>query len=115
MKESHKRNILLRLLSNPMGIYLLLIIAFLLFCCVGIPILSLGHADGEQVPLMLLGHAMNAVAAGFILISVCSPVIYWRRYKKYMFIPLIIPILVTSLLVYWIFDIYVSNGYHFPL
>lgn len=97
-----------------MGVYLLWFITLLLFCIIGIPILSIGHADGEQVPLTLLGHTANIAVFGLILISLMSPILYWEWYKKYIFIPLIIPILIVGLLGHWVIDIYISNGHQFP-
>lgn len=115
LQDTPRRNIIVRLSRNPMGVYLLWFIVLLLFCIIGIPILSMGHADGEQVPLTLLGHTANIAVIGLILISLVSPILYWGWYKKYMFIPLIIPILLICLLGYWLIDIYISNGHHFPL
>ncbi len=105
----------LKISKNPFGIYLLWILLLLFFCVVGIPFLSMGHSGGEQVPLTLIGHTANIAVIGFVLISIISPILYWRWYMKYMFIPLIIPILLICLLVYWLIEIYVSNGYYFPL
>ncbi len=115
MQDTHRKNIILRLLRNPMGVYLLWFITLLLFCFIGIPLLSIGHADGEQVPLTLLGHTMNVAVGGLIIISLISPILYWGWFRKYMFIPLIIPLLTIVLLIWWIVTIYLSNGHHFPL
>ena len=82
MQDTPRRNIIVRLSSNPMGVYLLWFIALLLFCIIGIPILSMGHADGEQVPLTLLAHTANIAVIGLILISLTSPMLYWGWYKK---------------------------------
>src|SRR5271155_2366739 len=115
MKDIHRKNIILRLLSNPMGVYLLWFISLLLFCFIGIPILNIGHSDGEQRPFVLLGYTMDVAAGGLIIISLISPILYWGWFREYMLIPLIIPLLTIVLLVWWIVRIYLSNGHHFPL
>jgi len=96
-----------------MGLYLLWIILLLVFCLIGIPVLSIGSPGGDQITFMLLARTADVAVAGFIIISSLSPIVYWNWYKKYMFIPLLIPLLVVILLVWWMIHIYISNGYYF--
>ncbi|MES2278260.1 MAG: hypothetical protein V4592_19675 [Bacteroidota bacterium] len=110
---AHK-NFILRLISNPMGLYLLWIIVLILFFFIGIPILSVGHSGGEQRPLTLLGYVSDITIFGFILISLVSPILYWKWYKKHSFVLLIVPILITGLLSWLVIRIYISNGYNYP-
>lgn len=98
-----------------MGVYLLWFIVLLLFCFIGIPLLNIGHSDGEQRPFVLLGYTMDVAVAGLVIISLITPILYWSWFKKYMFFPLVIPLLIIILLVCWIVNIYLSNGGHFPL
>jgi hypothetical protein len=107
------KNFFLRMFKNPFGLYLLWMIFLMTFCIIGIPLLSIGHSGGEQVPFTLLGNASNALVFGFILISLVSPIAYWNWYKKYAFIPLIVPVLIIALLSLLIIHIYISNGHHF--
>lgn len=106
-------NAVLKMVKHPMKVYLLWIILILLFCIIGIPVLSIGHSGGEQVPLILLGHASTITVFGLIIISAVSPIIYWRWYKKYYFVPMVIPVFLGAFLIYLIIDIYVKNGNYF--
>jgi hypothetical protein len=115
MSGTKKKYTIQRLLSNPMGVYLLWFVGLIIFCFIGIPVLSIGHPGGEQRPFILLGYTMDVAVAGFIIISLMAPILYWSWFKKYMFIPLVIPLLIITLLVWWIVEIYLSNDHHFPL
>ena len=109
----NQNNNMWKLIKNPMGLYLLWIILLLVFCLIGIPVLSIGSPGGDQITFMLLARTADVAVAGFIIISSLSPIVYWNWYKKYMFIPLLIPLLVVILLVWWMIHIYISNGYYF--
>jgi phosphotransferase system glucose/maltose/N-acetylglucosamine-specific IIC component len=103
------------LVKNPLKIYLLWFIILFLFCIIGIPLLSIGHSGGEQRPFILLGYTADIAVFGLIIISLISPLLYWSWYKKYEFIPLLIPILIIALLFWMEIHIYISNGNHFAL
>jgi len=103
----------LKMAKNPFGIYLLWMLSLLLFCIIGIPLLSIGHSGGEQVPFTLLGYTCDALAIGFIIISATSPFIYHKWYRKYAYFPLIVPLLIIGLLLWLMISIYISNGYTF--
>ena len=100
--------------KNPFGIYLLWILSLLFFCIIGIPLLSIGHSGGEQVPFTLLSYTSDALVFGFMLISALSPFVYHSWYKRYSYIPLIVPILIFGLLLWATLSIYISNRYHYP-
>ena len=96
-----------------MGVYAVFIGALLIFCIIGIPLLSIGHAGGEQVPLTLLGHTLSVAVFGLIILSILSPIFFWRWYKKFRFIPLVVPVGVVVLLVWMVITIYLQNNHHF--
>lgn len=77
-------------IKSPIKIYLYSILAFLFFCIVCIPILSMGHSGGEQVPLKLLAYASNYLFYGFFIMSIATSGFYWKWFKKYWYINLII-------------------------
>lgn len=101
-----------RLCKHPFGIYIVVIIAFFAFCLVGIPLLSIGHSGGEQVPLTMLGHGLSGLIFGLIFWSIASPIIFWKWYKTNMFIPLIVPISTAALLIYMLIEIYLQNNHY---
>jgi len=107
------KRFVLKMVKNPFGVYFLWMLCLLFFCIIGIPLLSMGHPGGEQVPFTLLGYACDAFTIGFILISATSPFLYRNWYKKYGYIPLIIPLLIMGLLLWLTIRIYISNGYYF--
>jgi hypothetical protein len=115
MQNKKKKNIVIGLAKHPIGIYLLWLLLLLLFCFIGVPLLSIGYAGGEQRPFILLANTMDVAVGGLIILSMLSPILFWSWYKRYMFIPLVIPVLIASLLIYWTIQIYLSNNHHFPL
>jgi hypothetical protein len=108
-------NTIKRLCKHPFGIYIVIIIAFFTFCLVGIPLLSIGHSGGEQVPFTMLGHGLSGLVFLLILWSIASPIIFWKWYKKYMFIPLILPVSAAALLIYWLIEIYLQNNHYLAI
>ncbi len=107
------KRFILKIVKNPFGVYLLWILLLLLFCIIGIPLLSIGHPGGEQVPFTLLGYACDAFDIGFILISATSPFIYHKWYRKYAYIPLIVPLLIIGIILWSMISVYISNGYNY--
>jgi len=94
-------------INNPLRLYLLWIIILLLFSFTGIPLLSIGHAEGEEVPATLLGHTIRLGVWGFVIISLMSPLLFWRWFRKNKYIPLVVPILILT---FWIIIVYKSHG-----
>ncbi|WP_316787006.1 hypothetical protein [Pedobacter frigiditerrae] len=85
--------------ANPFKIYLYGIILFLGFCVIGVPILSMGHSGGEQVPMTLIAYALNYFIYGLFFISILTSILFWNWFKKYWYINLIIFILTGVLIV----------------
>ena len=71
---------------NPWKIYLICIAVFVLFVCMGIPLLNIGHSGGEQRPLVLLGYALNWLVYGMLLVSFTIPFLFIDWFKKYWYI-----------------------------
>jgi uncharacterized protein YacL len=101
---------LIRLCKHPFGIYGVLVMIFLAFCFVGIPLLSIGYPDGEQISLTMLGHGMSGLVFGLVIWSIASPIIFWSWYKQRKFIPLILPVIIALLLIYMLITIYLQNN-----
>jgi len=102
------------MVKDPFGLYLLWTLLLLLFCILGIPLISAGHSGGEQMPFTLFGYVCDAFVLGFIFISAISPFLYRKWYKKYLYIPLIVPLLIILLLCWLIINTYISNEHSFP-
>ena len=103
------------LYKHPFGMYGILVIIFLVFCFVGIPLLNIGHYDGEQVPLTMLGHGMSGLVFSLIIWSILLPIIFWKWYKQRKFIPLIWPVMIASLLIYMLIVIYLQNNHYLAI
>ena len=71
---------------NPWKLYLFWAILFLLFLCIGIPLLSRGHSGGEQKPLILLSYALNFLAYGISIISLIVPFCFNSWFKNYWYV-----------------------------
>lgn len=106
---------MLRLFRHPFGGYAVLIITFLSFCLLGIPILSIGYSGGEQVSLIIMGHGITGLVFGLIFWSMLSPIIFWSWYKDRMFIPLIVPAITAGLLICMLIEMYLSNDYYLAI
>ncbi len=78
------------LFRNPGKIYLLGLLIFFLFCFVCIPILSIGHSGGEQVPLILLSYAVDYLVYGLLLISILTSLVYRNWVKKYWYVNVVV-------------------------
>jgi len=63
-----------RLIKNPPRLYLIwfLILIFLTFII--IPLASIGHSAGEQVPLVLMNDIIGIGLYGFLIISLITEV-----------------------------------------
>lgn len=84
--------------NNPIKIYVLGILLFLAFCIIGIPLLSMGHSDGEQVPMTLIAYAINYFIYGLFFISIFTSILFWNWFKKYWYVNLVIFILTSFLI-----------------
>ena len=80
--------LILKKVFSPWRIYLIIIGLFVLFSIVGIPLLSMDHSGGEQMPLILLGYALNVLACSMLISSLIIPFIYRSWFKKYFLIPI---------------------------
>lgn len=85
--------------ESPFKIYLYGTIIFLALCVVGIPILSIGHSGGEQVPTTLIAYALNYFIYGIFFVSILSSILFWNWFKKYWYINSVIFILTGFLIV----------------
>ncbi|WP_316756312.1 hypothetical protein [Pedobacter aquatilis] len=85
--------------GSPFKIYLYGIILLLGFCVIGIPILSMGHSGGEQVPMTLIAYSLNYFIYGLFFISILTSILFWNWLKKYWYINSIIFILTGALIV----------------
>lgn len=88
---------LLKLISNPIKIYLIWLILIVLFCVIGIPILSNNASGGEQKQLTYLAYAVEVGVYGFFFLSILTSIkVIW--FKKYWYVN--IPIfLITGFLI----------------
>ncbi len=70
----------------------------ILYLFVFIPIKSIGHSGGEQVPLTLLAYALQWIIWGYFLISIVTAVTFFDWFKKYWIINVLIFILTGGIL-----------------
>jgi len=88
---------LIKTINNPVKIYLIWFLLIILFCIIGIPILSMNKSGGEQVPLILLGYAIGSLVYGFFIISILTSLkLEW--FKKYWYVNILV-FLITSFLI----------------
>ncbi|OAQ40182.1 hypothetical protein A5893_17415 [Pedobacter psychrophilus] len=79
-----------KLIKSPTGIYALTFIIFFVFCIIFVPLLSIGHSGGEQVPMTLLAYAFTYLHYSLICVSILTSIIFRTWFKKYWFINLTI-------------------------
>ena len=88
-----KMRTLLKLIKNPLRIYLTWFTMVILFCLLGIPFLSRNSSGGEQKQLIYLGYALETAVYGLLSISIITSMnINW--FKKYWFVN--IPVFMVS-------------------
>jgi len=91
-------------ISTPIKIYFLFGILLFFFTFIGIPLLSLGYADGEQRPFILLSYIVDVMIYGYFTLAILTTIIFWRWFKKQWYINVVIfclcsyPILVLKIL-----------------
>ena len=107
------KKLIIKLFKHPLGIYLVWIAALIIFCIIGIPILGMGYSEGEQEEFTLLAYTLSIANGGFILLSLISPIVHWKWYKRYMYIPLVIPVTIFFLIMRFEVDVYIADGYHY--
>jgi len=87
-----------KLINNPVKIYLVWVSCVVLFCVLGIPLLSINRSGGEQVPFSLLSLAIKIFIYGLNLLSVIlSFKIDWL--KKYWLLNLIVFLITMAILI----------------
>lgn len=59
----------IKLVSIPLKIYSYIVIAFILFCFLVVPLANIGHSGGEQVAMLCLAYGLNAFV--YILLAAC--------------------------------------------
>lgn len=87
------------LINNPVKIYIVFFVAFILFSLVGIPILSIGYSDGEQRPLTLLMYAGDILILSYFILSIITSYIFMKWFRTYWFINLLIMAITGYLLI----------------
>ena len=70
----------------PEKIYMFFLLLVVAFCIIGIPIFSIGHSSGEQVPFTLFVIVLSITQYGLFAISVITSILYFEWAKKYWFI-----------------------------
>jgi lysylphosphatidylglycerol synthetase-like protein (DUF2156 family) len=88
------KNKLLNLVRTPLHLYGWWIVLCVLFCFTVIPIASIGHSAGEQIPLTYLSYVLSVLIHGLFIICVASSFIYKKWMKEYWMLNLIILICV---------------------
>jgi len=91
--------------SSPRRIYQVWIILFVIFG-VFIPILSIGHSGGEQMPFTLLSYAVNYLVYGLLIISAITPIFFRAWFKRYWYIP----VLTMLIAIFLILSVFYLNG-----
>lgn len=84
---------------NPFTIYLLWLIALLLYAIIGIPVLSIGYSDGEQRPLTLLFGLPYIAIYGFFALSIVTIFLNFQWFKKYWYLNALIFLFTSTLIV----------------
>ncbi|WP_448700187.1 hypothetical protein ACFGVR_23650 [Mucilaginibacter sp. AW1-3] len=102
--------------KNPLWCYLFWSVSLVLVYLASIPIFSVGEGDDDDDDMSLetfAGHLLGIAAIGLVVISVLSMIFHWNWYKKYNYIPLILPLTIVSVLSYWTIATFISNDHHF--
>ena len=97
------------LIKNPLGIYLIWLALLAVFYLAGLNLLHWSVDDGEEERYSFLGKAFVVGELGVIVIGFISPVIYWDWYKKYSFVPVILPLGLSMFLAFWMIDTYLGR------
>ena len=79
-----------KMMLNPWMVYFAWLILFVVFICIGIPILNIGHSGGEQKPLILFAAALKCFFYGMMIISLIVPIFFLRWFKKYWYVSVIV-------------------------
>jgi len=92
-----------KLINSPGKIYGISFIAFFLFCLIGIPIINMGHSDGEQIPLVMLVYAGYVMIILLFILSILTSFMFRGWFKKYWFINLIIMVFTGYVLISYLY------------
>ena len=84
---------------NPWKLYLSCVILFLLFLCIGIPLLSKENSGGEQRPLILLSHALYWLLYGMLIISLIIPFCFRDWFKNYWYVSVSVALICLYLII----------------
>jgi hypothetical protein len=76
--------------SPPGLIYLSWTGLFFFYCIIFIPLASIGHSGGEQVPFTLFAIAIGPTIWGYLLISIITTVFFHKWLKDYWILNLIV-------------------------
>ena len=96
--KRQKNELLMKKYLKPHIIYLTWTLLAVIFWFVVIPIASIGHSGGEQVPLTLLAESLGPITLGYFTISILTTILFKDWFKKYWIVNLIIFSLTTFLL-----------------
>jgi len=89
---------LIEIINNPVKIYLIWLFLIILFCVIGIPILSMNRSGGEQAPLTLLGDAIGALVYGFLILSILTSLkLEW--FKRYWLVNMLVFLIAGFLII----------------
>ncbi|MBN2396116.1 MAG: hypothetical protein JXC36_06610 [Candidatus Atribacteria bacterium] len=88
-----------RRFSVPGMIYVSWTGLIVFFCFVVIPLASIGHSGGEQVPLTFLAYAIGPAIWGYFVISIMTSIVFKKWFKTYWIINLIV-FLITGLILW---------------
>lgn len=94
-----------KLFSSPGIIYRIWIILSFVFG-VFIPILSIGHSGGGQIPFTLLSYSINYLVYGLFFISAITPIFFRAWFKRYWYKPVLVMLITASL----VLSVFYLNG-----
>jgi len=83
--------------SIPRLIYFIWTALILAFIFIVIPISSIGHSGGEQVPLTLFAYAVEIAIWGYFILSILISLLFTAWTRKYWIVNLIL-FLITGFL-----------------
>ena len=84
--------------SIPGLIYFIWTAFILVFIFIVIPISSIGHSGGEQVPFTLLAYAVEVATWGYFILSILISILFTAWTRKYWIINLLLFLITGSLL-----------------
>ncbi|WP_316743754.1 hypothetical protein [Pedobacter antarcticus] len=71
---------------TPSKLYGWSIVSFFAITFIGIPVISMGHSGGEQVPLVTFYYVAVAFIWIFFFLSIATTIFFFAWFKKYWYI-----------------------------